>query len=522
MTDTKNILTSTLSRLKVKYTDSYANKLFNEHPHKYNLYGISSMLSTYKVSNIGIKVEDKRNNIDKLETPFIAHIGHDFVVVFRINGNNVHYQWEDKIIKINKDDFINIWSGVALLLEAKENSIEPNYLNHKRFIWIKNLKSTICAIAVLILFSLFIFINDIYNNIGILFVVLLNAIGVCISYILVQKQVSTSGNYADKICSLFKKSDCNNILESKAAKFFGIIGWSEIGLGFFLINTITLIINPTLIYTFAIFNIISLPYTVWSILYQKFWAKQWCPLCLLVQLIFLLIFFIDISQNFINYNFISFEQFIIYLCLYILSILGINMLIPHFSTNEKLERTTQEMNALKMKNGVFEACLKNQPYYKVDNNNSKILFGNIESDFIVTILTNPHCSPCADMHKRVEVLLKSNLKKVCLQYIFSSFNKELDYTGKFLTAIYLQKGKEEALRIYDEWYSNGKFDKKEFFSKYDSIHIDNEVEEEYQKHQLWRKDNGISSTPTILINGYLLPDIYKIEEIGEFIELHIQ
>lgn len=54
MTDTKNILTSTLSRLKVKYTDSYANKLFNEHPHKYNLYGISSMLSTYKVSNIYI------------------------------------------------------------------------------------------------------------------------------------------------------------------------------------------------------------------------------------------------------------------------------------------------------------------------------------------------------------------------------------------------------------------------------------------------------------------------------------
>ncbi len=28
---------------------------------------------------------------------------------------------------------------------------------------------------------------------------------------------------------------------------------------------------------------------------------------------------------------------------------------------------------------------------------------------------------------------------ICLQYIFSSFNEKLDYTGKFLTAVYLQK-----------------------------------------------------------------------------------
>ena len=42
--------------------------------------------------------------------------------------------------------------------------------------------------------------------------------------------------FADKICSLFSKSDCNNVLESNVAKPWGIFGWSEIGLDYFVSN----------------------------------------------------------------------------------------------------------------------------------------------------------------------------------------------------------------------------------------------------------------------------------------------
>lgn len=522
MPHTKNILTASLSRLGVKYTDYYANKLFNEHPHKYNLYGISSMLSEYNILTTGIKVSDKRSNLDKLEVPFIAHIGHDFIVVFKITKNNVYYQWEDKIIKINKDNFINTWSGITLLIEKNKDSIEPNYTEHKKYFLLKNIQFITCIIAVFILSLLLIFTNRTYNNLGIILIILLNIIGTCIGYILVQKQINTNSNYADKICSLFKKSDCNNILESKAAKFLGIIGWSEIGFGYFVANVIALIIHPELIYIFAIINIMTLPYTIWSVLYQKFKAKQWCPLCLLVQIIFWLIFIIDVLYAFININFIKLDQFIAYLCLYAVSILGTNLLIPKLSTNEKIETITQEINSLKMKDEVFEAYLKKQPHYEINNTNSNILFGNIKSDFVITILTNPHCSPCAVMHKRVKTFLEKNGDNVCLRYIFSSFNKDLDYTGKFLTAVYLQKEKKEAMRILSEWYDKGKYQKEDFFRKYKEININKEVEEEYKKHQIWRKNNGISATPTIFINGYVLPDIYKIEEVAEFIELHIR
>lgn len=39
--------------------EAMPDKLFAEHPHRYNLYGLSDMLSVYKIENAGIQVEDK-------------------------------------------------------------------------------------------------------------------------------------------------------------------------------------------------------------------------------------------------------------------------------------------------------------------------------------------------------------------------------------------------------------------------------------------------------------------------------
>jgi hypothetical protein len=38
-----------LELLGVKHTKEFSNRYFNEHPHKYNLFGISQMLSDYGI-----------------------------------------------------------------------------------------------------------------------------------------------------------------------------------------------------------------------------------------------------------------------------------------------------------------------------------------------------------------------------------------------------------------------------------------------------------------------------------------
>lgn len=80
MSNSVNIFTVFLKQLNVKHTNSFANKLFNEHPDKYNLYGLSEMLTAYGIENAGFKVAQK-GTICTATPPFIAFAGGDFVVV---------------------------------------------------------------------------------------------------------------------------------------------------------------------------------------------------------------------------------------------------------------------------------------------------------------------------------------------------------------------------------------------------------------------------------------------------------
>ena len=249
-----NVFTSFLQQLNVKHTKSGSSKLYREHPHKYNLFGLSKMLSTYGVDSKAVKLNNKKE-ILSLETPFIAHISNDFVTVYRLTSKKIYYIWKGKDITISIEEFNKIWSGVILVAETNINSGEHNYKENRfkelfELIQQYLLLTSICLLIVLTYIS-----KSIFNNIGLSLSLFINLVGVFIGYLLVLKQVHIQSSYADKICSLFKKSDCNNILESPASKFLGLIGWSEIGLGYFISNTIIILFLPHLVYYLSIINI---------------------------------------------------------------------------------------------------------------------------------------------------------------------------------------------------------------------------------------------------------------------------
>ena len=307
----QNVFVSFLCFLGVKHTKSFSNKYFREHPHKFNLFGLSKMLFDYGIENKGFKTENKGEAIKALEAPFIAHTGTDFVVVFKITADRIYYLWQGKNVNITLNDFLQTWSGVVLLAETNEESIEPNYKENRN----KELAITLQKCGLLLAIGLFVgffFIyNRIYENIGWLLVFLTNLFGFYVSYLLAQKQLHTHSEYADKICSLFKQADCNNVLESKAAKLGGIIGWSEIGFGYFTANILILLFFPQLIPYSAIINILTLPYSFWSVWYQKFKVGQWCPLCLIVQLLLWAVFVINLTFGIIQLPALKIEEILL-------------------------------------------------------------------------------------------------------------------------------------------------------------------------------------------------------------------
>lgn len=517
-TRNQNVFVSFLELLNVKHTKTYSNTLFNEHPHKYNLLGVSKMLSEYNIENAATRIEDKEMNLFNIETPFVAPFGGDFVTIREVTADNVRLTRNGKDISILPQEFNKSWSGVVLLAEKNNTSIELNYKENKRAELLNIGQKCILGFLILIT-GLFAYVsNSLYHNPGLTLVLAINMIGMYIGYLLVQKQMHIHSTYADKICSLFQQSDCNSVLESKAAKFLGVIGWSEVGLGYFISNVFLVLFFPRLISYLALINIFALPYTVWSVWYQKFKAKQWCPLCLIVQILFWAMFAVNLIFGFIAVPVISADTLLLIACIYGIPFLLINISVPKLSEGTKVEQIKQEINSIKANDEVFLSLLKQQPHYEVERSTSAILLGNPDADILVTILSNPHCGPCSRMHERVENIIE-HTDNLCIQYIYSSFEEDLNSSNKFMIAVYLNKRLKDVKEIYAEWFEKGKFSKEDFFSKH-GVNIEDEaVEKEFRKHESWIAETGLRATPTILVNGYKLPDNYKIEDLRFFSEL---
>jgi protein-disulfide isomerase len=78
-------------------------------------------------------------------------------------------------------------------------------------------------------------------------------------------------------------------------------------------------------------------------------------------------------------------------------------------------------------------------------------------------------------------------------------------------------------QIIGDWFEKGKLLKGEFFKDLDLDLNNPAVETEFQQHEAWREKTQIRATPTILVNGYQLPDTdnYKIEDLRYFTILTI-
>ncbi len=131
-----------------------------------------------------------------------------------------------------------------------------------------------------------------------------------------------------------------------------------------------------------------------------------------------------------------------------------------------------------MNENVFLALLKSNEYYDVSCSTSQIRFGNLRANILISVLTNPHCEPCAKMHYRLNNLLSKTGDKYCLQYVFSSFEESLSVSNKMLIAAFFKYGSVDVMKVYDDWFTNGKYRKEEFFLQ-KGLLVDSIVENEF-------------------------------------------
>lgn len=322
-----------LESLGVPHTPEYSDDRFRNMTFK-SLFGFSRLLKEYSIDNEAYQIADKLE-IDRLDTPFMAQGNQKFVIVTSVTPDSVTYLTETGPVVSTRDNFFRRWNGVVLMAYPDGNSIEPDYAAHRRAMIIDTAKKWI-LIASAAIIALYLFISSgLYADWSDVALLATNGAGLYVSYLLMLKTLNIKSRSADRACGFIETHGCDHVLSSAMSSFMGIFKWSEVGLAYFSVSLMTLLVFPEYTNYLAFLNLFCLPYSFWSVWYQKTRAKAWCTLCLSVQALLWLSFFCYLGGGHIRDIFpLRPEVFILGLS-YLTALLAINRLSPYFSKKDE-------------------------------------------------------------------------------------------------------------------------------------------------------------------------------------------
>lgn len=287
---THSLFTEILETLGVRHTARYSDRRFETMSFK-SLFGLSKLLDEYGVASEGLVFSDKGKGLQELDAPFLARSGSKFVVVTGAADGDIAYVDNGLHKTLPRDRFIDKWTGEALALYCGENAVEPDYRKHITELFLEKAKTFVLwALGFLLVFYA-VWAGGIWQRPMLIVTLLLDCAGLFICYLLVQKSLKIKNDTADVICGVIQAHGCDHVLETDASKFFGLFSWSEVGFAYFSVSLLTLLMFPHYACYLAAINVCCLPFSFWSVWYQKFVARAWCTLCLSVQCILWLLFF---------------------------------------------------------------------------------------------------------------------------------------------------------------------------------------------------------------------------------------
>lgn len=348
--------------------------------------------------------------------------------------------------------------------------------------------------------------------------------GLFVTSLLLWHETDKNNPLLQKVCTGIAKGNCNAILTSKQAKVFNWLSWSEVGFFYFSGAFLSLLfLGSHLISSFALlglFNLLALPYIVFSIYYQWKIAKQWCVLCLAVQVLLALG-----GINIIDSNFsLSLPQLPLLVIAYCLLYFVLPALIwfavkPYILRLQKAKNTKREYLRIKFNAEIFKSLLKKQKSISLSTDGLGIDLGNPAASNTIIKVCNPYCGPCAKAHPKIEELLEQN-KNVKAKIIFTTTNGETDpaiYPVRHLLAIAEGNNQKQIKQALDDWYLQ---ETKEYAMLEKKYPMNGELlkqGDKIEKMSNWCKETDIAFTPTIFINGQQLPDAYSIEDLQYFL-----
>jgi uncharacterized membrane protein len=495
-----------------------------KHPEYSSLLAISELLNHWRIPNAAYHLSFEE--LPQVPVPFVVFFQKKkFSLVIRLNEQQatvLNEHGKSQVMPI--EEFRKSYSGSILIAEKDPDSGEVDYTQKRRKeLWSRR-RTPAALIGAGIFLPTFLLVNSTYISsfslqIGLL--TLFKTAGLTTAVLLLMQSIDANNPLIQKLCTGANNKDCNAILSSKAAKITNELSWSEAGFFYFAGTWLVLLFNSgntSLLQALAILNIISLPYTFYSIYYQWRVAKHWCLFCCTVQGLLWLEFFAflpSLMQGLQPLNVTGWCNLVIGMAIPVLAWI---LAKPYLLQGKQIQSFKQQLRQFKYNSTLFNKLLNEETKYDLPQDDSSLIIGNREAETIITMVSNPFCQPCSSMHKRLDALLQ-NRSDIKLQVVFFTHDAENDKKSQVAAHLMsLQAGRDNRSlkKALDDWYEQ----KQKSFETWAKEHpvkeqVDSQASLQIQRE--WCKTAKITGTPTVFINGRRLPHNYQPEDIRYFL-----
>jgi uncharacterized membrane protein/glutaredoxin len=518
------VLSQLIGELHIPITRQSIEEEIALHPNYNSLLAISDILNNWGVPNASYQLDFKELIESEVPVPFVAYLANqEFALVSNLDERYAvvsNERWNK--YKLPIDDFKSIYKEHVLLAERNEDSGEADYNKKYRKEVIKNLRLPIVisgSIITLIAFLLFhsSFVSSL--NWSICLLTLFKTLGVITSILLLIQSVDANNPLVQKLCGGDNNKDCNAILSSKAAKISDELSWSEVGFFYFAGTWLALLFNSdhvSIIHTLSILNLISLPYTFYSIYYQWRVAKQWCVFCCTVQILLWIEFFAFFPYLFYKIQAPNIQEYVSLLTSVILPMLTWLFFKTYLIQATQIQPLKRQLRNFKYNVSLFQKLLNEEVKYDLPDEECSLIIGNCKAENIITVVSNPYCQPCSRAQITLDEWLSSR-SDIKLQIVFSSQNdNEDDMKTKVpahFMALKISENETVIKKALNEWYEYKDYDT---WAKNYPVEI-SDSSKFLQKQKEWCELTEIKVTPTIFINGRKLPAHYQLKDIKYFI-----
>jgi len=496
-----------------------------QHPDYPSLLSINDILNEYDVETLPINIIPK--DVAKLQAPVIAQIKVDyttyFTVISRISNETVTFfhPVKESYTTISLNAFCNIFTNIVLIAENNSESNRPISSKDFQSGFIGAFRIGIIPFLVFF-YCTFSIIAHGKTAIWPVCFTLVSFLGVLVGTLLLIYELDQYNPTLKQICSLGKKTNCGAVLNSKASKIFGI-SWSTIGFSYFVGNLIALLADNIdslpILSILSWINLIALPYILFSVYYQANVAKQWCVLCLSIQIILFLQFVIALKGGFltqISMNSIPWSSVLSVLFCFSVSFFIIYFLTSTLREAKDNKESKLQFQRLKHIPDVFNSLLVKQKKLLTQRENIGIVLGNPNSRNKLLKICNPYCGACSKSHKQIQKLLENN-PDLQVQIIYLTSLETFDYTAqpiRHFLALYKHRNPAIVRQALDNWY-NAEIKNYEHFAS--AFPVDEKVFSEQNEDILeminWCRELEAGYTPMLFFNGYQLPPMFDVVDL---------